>query len=166
MRTLLARPVTADTFAPYGWLVDAQGREGRPINAGSSLRVDGVGELALTAGGGTPCIAVFRAQARDIAGPWQTLEAHRLGTQTFIPLGGARCVLLVALVAQGGALPDPATLAAFVLPGTCGVTLRAGTWHHGLLALDAGDWVVIERRAAAVDCAVAELPEPVLLAVE
>ena len=163
MKTLIARPVTADTFAPYGWLVDAQGRDGRPINDGSSLRVDGVGALALTADGGTPCIAVFRAQARGIAGPWQTLEVHRLGTQTFIPLQGARCVLLVAL---GGALPDPAALAAFVLPGSCGVTLRAGTWHHGLLALDAGDWVVIERRAAAVDCDLAGLPEPVLLAVE
>ena len=160
----MARPITAEAFAPYGWLVSANERSGRLINDGSSLRVDaadGVGDLTLTASGGTPCIAIFRAQARDIAGPWQTLEAHRLGTQTFIPLAGVRCVLLVAV---GAALPDPATLAAFVLPGTCGATLRAGTWHHGLLALDAGDWVVIERRAEAVDCDVADLPEPVTLA--
>lgn len=160
MKTLVPRPITADAFAPYGWLVAAQGHSGRLINEGSSLRVDDVGDLALTADGGAPCLAVFRAQARDIAGPWQALEVHRLGTQTFIPLAGARCVLLVAL---GGALPDPATLAAFVLPGDCGATLRAGTWHHGLLALDAGDWVVIERSAALADCDLATLPEAVSL---
>lgn len=66
---------------------------------------------------------MFRARARAIAGPWHALEVHRLGTQTFVPLAGARCVLL--------------------------------------LALDDGDWVVIERRAATVDCDVALLSEPV-----
>ncbi|MCY7319238.1 MAG: ureidoglycolate lyase [Ramlibacter sp.] len=157
-RLLQARPVSAEAFAPYGWLVAATPGSGRPINDGTSLRLDDVGELALTAQGGAPCIAVFRARARAIAGPWQALEVHRLGTQTFVPLAGARCVLLVAL---GDAEPDPASLAAFVLPGDQGVTLRAGTWHHGLLALDDGDWVVIERRGAAVDCDVARLPEPV-----
>jgi ureidoglycolate lyase len=157
---LRALPISADRFAPYGWLITADGHTGRAINDGSSLRVDDVGELHLTAQAGVPCLAVFRAQARDPRGPWQTLERHRLGTQTFVPLAGARCVVLVALGAEA---PDPATLAAFVVRGDQGVTLRAGTWHHGLLALDDSDFVVIERRAAAVDCDFATLPSPVTL---
>jgi ureidoglycolate lyase len=157
---LRALPITTDGFAPYGWLVAADGHAGRAINDGSSLRVDDVGELDLTAQAGVPCLAVFRARARDPRGPWQTLERHRLGTQTFVPLAGTRCVVLVALGAEA---PDPTTLAAFVVRGDQGVTLRAGTWHHGLLALDDGDFVVIERRAAEVDCDVATLPAPVTL---
>jgi ureidoglycolate lyase len=158
--SLPALPITAAAFAPYGWLVSAEGQAGRAINDGSSLRVDDVGELALTAQGGAPCLTVFRARARDPRGPWHTLERHRLGTQTFVPMAGTRYVVLVAL---GNDVPDPATLAAFFVRGDQAVTLRAGTWHHGLLALDDGDFVVIERRAAEVDCDVAELPAPVAL---
>ena len=128
---LEVQPITADNFAPYGWLAYAEGRTGRPINEGSSLRVDDVGALDLIAAGGAPCLAVFRAQARDPRGPWQVLERHRLGTQTFVPLGGVSCVMLVA---TGDTEPDVSTLAAFVVAGHQAVTLRAGTWHHGLIA--------------------------------
>lgn len=51
---VLARPITAEAFAPYGWVAQAEGHAGRPINNGSSLRIDGVGELSLTDEQGTP----------------------------------------------------------------------------------------------------------------
>ena len=162
MKTLQARPITADNFAAYGWLASARGRSGRPINEGSSLRVDDVGQLDLNAAGGAPCLAVFRARARDPRGPWQVLERHRLGTQTFVPLGG---VSFVVLVATGDATPDVFTLAAFVVAGHQAVTLRAGTWHHGLIALQDGDFIVVERQATEPDCDLATLPEAVMLAV-
>lgn len=161
MTLLQVHPVTAQRFAPYGWLAAADGPAGRPINHGTSVRVDGVGELALTAEGGAPCLAVFRAQARDPRGPWRMLERHRLGTQTFVPLGGVRYVVLVA---TGPARPEPETLAAFVVSGQQAITLRAGTWHHGLIALEGGDFIVVEREATPIDCDVSELPEPVTLA--
>jgi ureidoglycolate lyase len=157
--TLQARPIEAESFAPYGWVVDPTAHApGAPVNAGTSERLDGFGTLALTADGGAPCLAVFRARAQPPQGPWQVLERHRLGTQTFVPLAGARCLVVVAL---GDAVPDPATLAAFVVGGHQAVTLHAGTWHHGLIALDDGDFVVVERRAAAEDCEVVHLPVPV-----
>lgn len=53
MKALQAQTITAANFAAYGWLACADGRAGRPINDGSSLRVDGVGALDLTAAGGT-----------------------------------------------------------------------------------------------------------------
>ncbi len=158
MKTLVARAIERDSFAPYGWLIEAGAGAARPINDGSSQRLDGLSELALDADGGRPCLALFSAEPRDPAGPWQVLERHRLGTQTFVALQGARCVMLVA---QGGAQPDPATLAAFVVAGHQAVTLRAGTWHHGLLALDRGDFVVIERQAPQPDCELATLAQPV-----
>ncbi len=163
MSLLRILPVSAEAFAPYGWVAEAEvqpGRSGRLINDGSSLRVDGVGELDLTADGGTPCMAVFRAQPRDPHGPWLELERHRLGTQTFVPMGGASYVMLVAL---GATAPEPVTLAAFIANGQQAVTLRAGTWHHGLIAPEGGDFVVIERSAAGVDCELATLASAVTL---
>ncbi|WP_315971457.1 ureidoglycolate lyase [Variovorax sp. PAMC28562] len=35
--------------------------------------------------------------------------------------------------------------------------LAPGTWHHALLAVDARDFVVVERVAATVDCDVSEV---------
>ena len=171
---LQAQPLTATAFAAYGDVigipaaaahatVDAAHAGGpgvRAINGGTSLRFDMPGGLDLHAQGGKPCVAVFRAQAQALAGPWRLLERHRLGSQTFIPLAGARCVVLVA---RGDPAPDPETLAAFSVDGAQGFTLHADTWHHGLIALDEGDFVVIERRAAAVDCEFAELAQPVTL---
>ena len=164
---LRIKPITAAQFAPYGWLIsaqDIQGRQsGRPINDGTSLRFDDFGKLSLDQSGGEPCMALFRASARNIRGPWQTLERHRLGTQSFIPLANARYVLLVAL---GNDAPDPDTLAAFSVTGHQGVTLHAGTWHHGLLAIDDGDFVVIERYAEEVDCDIERLNHAVTLIAE
>ncbi len=171
------RLLTAVAFAPYGEVIGipaarphpAEAADGvddvadmpmRAINGGTSQRWDMPGGLHLYAQGGEPCVAIFRAQAQALAGPWRLLERHRLGTQTFIPLAGARCVVLVA---RGEVAPDPATLAAFAVDGAQGFTLHADTWHHGLIALDAGDFVVIERRAAQVDCEFAELADPVRL---
>jgi ureidoglycolate lyase len=160
MKRLPLRPIAATDFAPYGWLADADGAAGLPINEGSSQRIDGVGELQLTAEGGAPCLALFRARPRDPRGPWQVLERHRLGTQTFVPMGGAPYVVLVAL---GDARPDEQTLAAFTVAGSQAVTLRAGTWHHGLIAPQGGDFVVIERRGAEADCECADLADAVTL---
>jgi ureidoglycolate lyase len=168
---LQVQPLSATAFSPYGEVigVPATGEPGaghagglpvRAINGGTSQRFDMPDGLDLHAHSGQPCVAVFRARAQALAGPWRLLERHRLGTQTFIPLAGARCVVLVA---RGEAAPDLATLAAFAVDRAQGFTLHADTWHHGLIALDAGDFVVIERRGDTVDCEFAELAVPVTL---
>jgi ureidoglycolate lyase len=154
--TLTALPLSPAAFAPYGDVVEA-GAAGRWINGGNAWRSE-AGALQLQAGGGVPALAVFRTRARAARGPWHELERHQLGTQTFLPLGAARCVLLVA---RGDAGPDPATLAAFVTRPGQGWTLAPGTWHHALITLEDADVAVLERRGAAVDCELAHLAPPV-----
>jgi ureidoglycolate lyase len=158
--SLPIRPLTTDAFAPYGELLCWAGHAGQAINSGTSQRVDLPAGLALWSEQGRPALAVFRAQARAVEGPWLTLERHRLGSQSFLPLTGARCVALVAL---GGDAPDASTLAAFLVTGQQGITLRPGVWHHPLMALEAGDFLVIERAAAAVDCEACALAQAVAL---
>jgi ureidoglycolate lyase len=158
-------PINSTNFASFGWLASGENLntgQNRLINDGTSLRLDDCGELSLTAQGGQACLALFRAQARDLTLPCITLERHRLGTQTFVPMGGVRYVMLVA---HGDTEPDIATLSAFVVEGHQAVTLRANIWHHGLIALDAGDFIVIERSSKVVDCEFASLRLPVYLSV-
>jgi len=150
---LALRPLTVESFAPYGDVVTSKGREGRSINAGTSTRVE-MPEPDVLDDGGRPSLSVFRASAACSPIEIRELERHRLGSQTFLPLGGTPFVVVVAL---GEAAPDAATLAAFRAAGDCGVTFRRGVWHHSLLALADGDFAVIERRGTETDCEVAQL---------
>jgi ureidoglycolate lyase len=162
---LHAEPLTAAAFAPYGRVlqVPADGDGGHPINAGTSQRHELLGDALLSADGGRPVISISRAVARVLPMALVEMERHPLGSQSFIPLGAARRLVLV--VARPGPAPQQlADLAAFVSDGAQGVWLAPGTWHHPLLALDAGDFLVVERRAAAVDCDVVPLQPPVWLA--
>jgi len=152
-RALALRPLTPEAFAPYGDVVTSTGRDGRSVNAGTSVRVE-MPEPDVLAHDGKPSLSVFRATAVRLPFEVRELERHRLGSQTFLPLGGTPFVVVVAL---GGDAPDTDTLAAFVIDGGRGITFRRGTWHHPLLALADGDFAVIERRGAEIDCDVAAL---------
>ena len=154
MKQLVAQPLTAQAFAPYGTVLAAPAGQGRLINGGNAERFDLVDDLQLGAEGGRPQLALFRAQARRFPHAVTEMERHALGSQSFVPLGERRFVIVVA---PAGAAPAAEALAAFVTDGRQGVTLAPGTWHHALLAVDAGDFVVAERAGAVVDCDTCEL---------
>lgn len=162
---LYPRTLTAAAFAPYGRVlqVPADGAGGHPINAGTTVRHELLADAQLTAEAGRPVLSISRAQARMLPMALTGMERHVLGSQSFIPLGAPRRLVLV--VARPGPAPQGlADLAAFVSNGAQGVWLAPGTWHHPLLALDAGDFLVIERRSSAVDCDEVPLQPPVWLA--
>ena len=154
-RRLVAKRLTAAAFAPYGDVVTSAGQAGFAINAGTSMRVE-MPQPDVLGHGGRPSLSVFRASATRLPLALRELERHRLGSQTFLPLGGMPFLVVVAL---GDDSPDLASLAAFRLDGSAGITFRRGTWHHPLLALAEGDFAVIERRGAEVDCDVVKLDD-------
>ena len=159
------QPLTDAAFAPYGRVlqVPVDGAGGHPINAGTSQRHELLADALLTADGGRPVLSISRAAARVLPMALVEMERHQLGSQSFVPLGAARRLVLV--VARPGPAPQGlADLAAFVSDGAQGVWLAPGTWHHPLLALDAGDVLVVERRSSTVDCDVVVLQPPVWLA--
>ncbi|HRA78383.1 MAG TPA: ureidoglycolate lyase, partial [Burkholderiaceae bacterium] len=114
----MPRPLTAEAFAQYGDVVTSAGRDGHSINAGTSVRVE-MPEPDLLDHGGRPSLSVFRANAVRLPFEVRELERHRLGSQTFLPLGGTPFVVVVAL---GDDAPDDDTLAAFLVDGRCGIT--------------------------------------------
>lgn len=154
---LHAQPLTAVGFARFGHVLaapDEGAAPGRFINSGNAERFDLIDDLQLGAAGGRPMLALFRAQARRFPITVADMERHALGSQSFVPLGERRFVIVVA---AAGAAPTAEALSAFITDGRQGVTLAPGTWHHALLAVDAGDFVVVERAAAQVDCDVCTL---------
>ncbi len=148
-RSLVAEPLEAAAFAAFGTVIQAPGGPGRSINAGTTQRFDLLADLQLTAAGGRPMLAIFRANPRVFPFRAVELERHAHGSQLFMPLGEQRFVVLVAAT---GTVPSADDLRAFVSNGRQGVVLAPGTWHHALLSLGAADYAVIERAAATVDC--------------
>ncbi len=161
-RTLAARPLTTAAFAPFGEVLQVPDGTGLPINAGSARRHDQP-PPDVTGDGGTPCLTVFRTHGPAHAAPWtlHTLERHALGSQTFVPLGDASCLVVVAPTRPDGG-PDTAALQAFLVGPGQGVTLHRGTWHHPLLTDRAADVLVLERRGATMDCEVMGLTTRIL----
>lgn len=163
IRLLQAQPLTAAAMAPFGSVIE-MAAGGQAVNSGSALRHEAVAALDLQREGGRAVLAVYTAQARALPFEARVLERHRASDQVFLPLGGARrCLLLLA--PAGIAQPRAEDCVALLSNGAQGVRIAAGTWHHGLLALDDGPWAVLERRAEAVDCEELRLQQPVRLLV-
>jgi ureidoglycolate lyase len=160
LSVLACQPLTAHAFSPYGEVLNLFAPAQQTINQGTSGRLDLPAGLDLAGDQGQAAMAVFHALAQNPEGPCHMLERHQHGSQTFVPLTGARCRLLVAL---GQDQPDLRTLQCFDVTGQQGFTLHKGTWHHPLMALDKGAFLVLERRGLTVDCEIHSLPLSVRL---
>lgn len=124
---LRPRPLTADAFAPFGSLAPAPAPGTRTeVGPARNLRDTTVACLRWTL-------------ARPGALPLRvgTMERHRFSSQSFIPLGPARWLVLTAPHASAGG-PDMAHARAFIADGTLAVTYAPDVWHHPLTALDGG----------------------------
>ena len=152
---LTCHTLTPQAFSPYGEVLNLFAPIHQTINQGTSGRLNLPSGLDLAGDQGQAVLAVFHALAQNPEGPCQMLERHQRGSQTFVPLTGARCRLLVAL---GQDQPDLRTLKCFEVTGQQGFTLHRGTWHHPLMALDSGAFLVLERQGPTDDCEIHPLP--------
>lgn len=149
---LTIEPLEARTFAPFGDVIEPGPGKHRTINEGFAERFDDLARLDTGRQGGHPVLSVFRARPRGLPLQLRLVERHLLGSQAFVPLLAQR---FLAVVAPAGPAPAPAQLRCFMARPGHGVNYAAGTWHHPLIALDAGgDFLVIDRGGplAAGDC--------------
>jgi ureidoglycolate lyase len=161
MRELVARPVEAAAFAPYGTLLDEAAAVPEFINDGSTARHSDLASLDLRGPGRDPVLSIYVASARRFPLPIARLERHAEAAQVFLPLGTHRFVVIVA---PGTREPDWLGIEAFVTAPGQGVCLRRGCWHHGLVALRDGDrFAVIEGGNYRRDNAESAAPEAIEL---
>lgn len=133
---LRAEPLSEEAFAPFGALLAVRG--GEPDFRGAASD----GWIAGFSVRGRPQVMVLRTRYGPLS--FSRLERHLGVTQAFVPLGGSPAVLAVAPPSDSP--PTPAAVRAFVLDGTAGYVLHAGTWHsldRYPLSPPGCDWVMI-----------------------
>lgn len=151
-RVLLAvEALSAESFAPFGQVVERAGRRSQSINAATCQRFDELAQLEAD-DQGRLALSLFRAHARRPPFALATLERHPLGSQAFVPLNGQAFLIVVASATPVPDRIDVSLLRAFLSDGTQGINFRSGVWHHPLLALAEGDFLVADRLGPGDNC--------------
>jgi ureidoglycolate lyase len=157
-RLVRARPLTRESFAPFGDVLEAPAAPGRAYfdDCLSSARPEARTSLSLSH---VEPAAVLPLTAR-------LMERHEFSSQSFIPLVVGRWLVIVAPPAAGGG-PDVSAAEALVAGPGRGITYRLDTWHHPLTVLDrpAIFAVVMWRDGTARDEEFVQI-DPFLVAIE
>lgn len=121
------QPLTPQAFAPFGDVFEIPEESGRTYyeEALGNLRPNAHASLSLS----------FKAETPDRPLKAEILERHEFSSQTFVPVGVERWLVVVAPHAKAGG-PDTSQVRAFIANGRQGVTYKPNTWHHGLTVLD------------------------------
>ncbi len=140
MIPLEVAPLTAEAFAPWGDVIEARGAPDRLINQGMCGRHHDLARLDF--GDGRAGLSLFDASARHLPHVVDMVERHPAGSQAFMPVSGARFLVVVAND-DGGVPVHPR---AFVTAPGQSVNLLRGVWHGVLAPLGAaGQFVVLDR---------------------
>lgn len=141
-RTLFARPLTKEAFAPFGDVIETDGAAHFAINGGTTTRFHDLAHVDVATEGGRPLISIFRGQPFAFPVEIRMMERHPLGSQAFVPLQSVPFLIVVAPDRDGQPGEPQAFLAA---PGQ-GVNYARNVWHHPLVSLSqTSDFVVIDR---------------------
>lgn len=136
---IVVEPLTAEAFAEFGTVIEADPSTAVEINTGYTTRYHALAEAAV--GDGDAIISIFRGRVRPLT--VGMLERHPLGSQAFIPLGGRPWLAVVSDT------PDLANCRAFYCAGHQGLQYDVNVWHHPLLVLDeTQDFLIIDRAGA------------------
>ncbi|MCG5262364.1 ureidoglycolate lyase [Cupriavidus gilardii] len=152
---LIAQPLTADAFAPFGQVIESDGHAPIAINRGMCHRFHDLAEVDVSSNEGRPLINLFQSQPYALPLALTSFERHPLGSQAFIPLGEAPFLVVVA---PPGDTIEPQAVRAFVTNGRQGVNYRKGVWHHSLIVTESvARFVVVDRGGPGNNCDELEL---------
>lgn len=136
-------PLTRQAFEPFGDVIEKEGAYAFETNQGTAIRYHDLARVDLAAEKGRSLVSIFEAKV-PAALPFRLrlMERHPISSQAFVPLGAAPFVVVVA---PGREPPAPDSIRAFLANGRQGINFARATWHHPLIALKAGDFLVIDR---------------------
>ncbi len=138
---IVAQPLTAEAFAPFGDVLELKDAPDKLINAGLCGRHHDLATLDFGPGGRAG-ISFFDAQPRALPYRLDLLERHPEGSQAFMPMSQTSFLVIVAPDAGG----RPGLPQAFLTTPGQGVNYHRGTWHGVLTPLHApGLFAVVDR---------------------
>lgn len=139
-REIAVAPLTAESFAPFGEVIEAAGAPDRIINQGLCGRFHDRATLDIV--DGRPGISLFRSEPRALPYRLEMVERHPLGSQAFLPMTGDP--FLVVAAAEESGVPGPPR--AFLTSPGQGINIARNTWHGVLTPLAPGTlFAVIDR---------------------
>ena len=143
MTRIVAQPLTAEAFAPFGDVIEAEGSPDRMINQGLCGRFHDRATLDFS--DGRAGVSLFQAEPRHLPYMLDLVERHPDGSQLFVPMSADPFLVTVAPDTTAG----PGTPLAFLTRPGQAVNFHRGTWHGVLTPLSApGLFVVVDRIGA------------------
>lgn len=147
-RTIVAQPLTAAAFAPFGRVIDTAEVASRPMNAGMARRFHDLAEIEVIGDGARVVVGLVEAQPYAVPLWLNLVERHPLGAQAFVPLNAAPFLVVVCPDEDG----KPAVPQAFVTAPHQGICYARNIWHGVLTPFGAAqDFVVIDRGGPGVN---------------
>ena len=138
---IIAAPLTAEAFAPFGDVIEATGAPDKIINQGFCGRYHDLAALDFGEDGRAG-ISIFDATPRALPYQLDMVERHPEGSQAFLPMTEHAFLVIVAPDENG----TPGQPLAFVTRPGQGVNFHRGTWHGVLTPLHApGRFAVVDR---------------------
>jgi ureidoglycolate lyase len=128
-RTLVAEPLTAAAFAPFGDVIEAAGAS-FPINGGMCDRFHDLARIEVAAGGRAG-VSIGYGRPYPMPLEFTLVERHPLGSQAFVPMTADPFLVVVAPDETG----RPQRPRAFLTRPGQGVNYLRNVWHGVLTPL-------------------------------
>lgn len=143
MKPIIAKPLTASEFAPFGDVLECAGDPDKIINQGMCGRFHDRAEMDFA--DGRAGISLFHAQPRSFPYVLDMMERHPDGSQAFIPMTEHPFMVLVAEDLDG----TPHNPRAFVTKAGQAINYHRNIWHGVLTPLHSpGLFAVVDRIGA------------------
>lgn len=160
MKEIGIRPLTRAAFAPFGEVIEMEGAENFPINAGKCIRFHDLARIETTGEKARPMISLLRGEPYTLPLTLRMVERHPLGSQAFIPLNGSSFLVIVAEETENG----PGEPLAFRTEPGQGVNIGRNVWHGILTPLDGrSDFAVVDRGGDGINLEEHFYQEPFLI---
>jgi len=83
---LKLKPLTDDTFAPFGDVIQKQGHYPEEINFGQTRKYAGLVDIDANDENGKAAVHIYRSRPVSLPFRIEVMEYHPLGSQAFMPL--------------------------------------------------------------------------------
>lgn len=148
MKMIDIKPLTREAFAPFGEVLETEGAQNFPINAGKCVRYHDLAKIETTGEKARPMISLLRGEPYPLPLELGMVERHPFGSQAFIPLSEHPFLVVVAEETPTG----PGEPIAFKTAPGQGVNIGRNVWHGILTPLEGlSDFAVVDRAGEGVN---------------
>lgn len=140
---IIAQPLTAEAFAPFGDVIESEGQHSFHINDGNALRFHDVAKAEFSGDAAHVGISLVDVAPYQMPLAITLMEKHPKGSQAFIPLDNEPFLVMVA---PRGPEIKIEEIKAFITNGRQGINYHTDSWHHPLVSLkDAQRFIIVDR---------------------